>query len=194
MLYSQLAWYCGMRWNSLSTVSEWSHLICHLIMSWEYGGKNFRVTPQTVGASKLCTIAKAWSLLVKSKLSQKKKSSQYYTACVGLFFVCWFYFIFPFLSPSLRLCFSSDHLQVPEQQPFWIKANPVQSEPCTRLSVPIHLSREAWKSTFFSVFLWLPANLSQLINVSQPVRTSRVRSGTSEPKWRHEGQAGSACF
>lgn len=82
-------------------------------------------------------------LISQVKAKPKKKSSQYYTACVGLFFVCLFYFIFPFLSPSLRLCFSSDHLQVPEQQPFWIKANPVQSEPCTRLSVPIHLSREA---------------------------------------------------
>lgn len=54
---------------------------------------------------------------------------------------------------------------------------------------------QGWlENSHFSVFLWLTAHLSRLINVLQPVRTLRVRSRTSEPKWRHESESGNRCF
>lgn len=164
-------------------------------MSWVYGGKNFRVTPQTVWALKLCTIAKAWSLLAKSKLSQKKFLT--ILLCVwDYFFVCLFCFIFPFLSPSLRLAYSQaspqttcNHLSGSHFGSKLTHCNLSLAQGSAFQSI----SQGRHENTHFSVFLWLPAHLSQLINVSQPVRTSRVCSGTSEPKWRHEGQSGSSC-
>lgn len=146
-------------------------------MSWVCGVKNFSVTPQTVGASTLSVVAKACGTFTKSK-------AKYSAQCVGLIHL-WFYLPVP-LSISqayLKPAVSSEHLQPPERQPFWIKANNLrlahgslfQSMSCGQLENP-----------GFCVFLWLPAHLSQLINLLQLVRTSRV--------WRHEGQSGNGCF
>lgn len=155
-------------------------------MSRVYGVKNFRVTLQTVWAPTLCTVAKACGTSAKSNQSQNIPHNITQGAFV----------FFPSLilsSPSRRLAYSQ----------------PAPQSTCNRPSGSRFGSKLTWRnlrlaqgSAFqsmslgqleyphVSAFLWLPVHLSQLINVLQPVRTSRVCSGTSEPNWRLRGQSG----
>lgn len=91
-------------------------------MSRVFGVKNFRVTLQTGWAPELFRVRyKAGGLLANSKLKIKTLP---HTQCV--FPPLFHFYLFILLSiceACLQPAFSSEHMQPPERQPLWIKAN-----------------------------------------------------------------------